>query len=88
VKDFYIQLLIWVLVVGTIFGLLWKSGQIARFAGYVVSVREELRKCSWPTRDELVHTTVLILIVIAMMGVFTLISDFVVLRIVRTLLSV
>ncbi len=86
-KDFYIQLSIWVAVIGVIFGFLWKSGALARLSDFVISVRDELRKCSWPSRSELWNSTLLILTVVLMLGIFTMVSDFVVLKFVRALLT-
>ncbi len=86
VRQFYIQLLVWVVVVGVVFGFLWKSGYLAKLSAYVLSVRDELRKCSWPSREELWQTTMLILTIIGILGVFTLVSDFVVLKFVRAIL--
>ncbi len=86
VKDFYIQLLIWVAVIGVVFGFLWKSGYLAKLSAYIISVREELRKCSWPTREELWQSTLMVLTVIGMLGIFTLVSDFIVLKFVRAIL--
>ena len=31
--NFYIQLLIWVVVIGVVFGVLWRTGQLLRLAG-------------------------------------------------------
>ena len=51
--NFYIWLLIWVVVVGVIFGVLWRTGQLLRLANYIQETKEELKKCTWPSRDEL-----------------------------------
>jgi preprotein translocase subunit SecE len=59
------------------FGVLWYTGQLKRFAVYVQATREELRKCSWPTWDELKESTVLVMVVTLLIGVFTVIVDFV-----------
>jgi preprotein translocase subunit SecE len=64
-----------VVVVGAVFGYLWWQGQIRRLAVYVQETREELKKCSWPTWDELKGSTVLIVISIALLGAFTYLVD-------------
>ena len=66
---------IWAVVVGGLFGLLWWQGQIQRLAVYVQQTREELRKCSWPTWDELKGSTVLIIVMIALLGGFVVVID-------------
>jgi len=45
-----------------------------------------LRKCSWPTKDELWQSTMLIAVVMFGLGMFTIVVDFVVLKFVRILL--
>jgi len=68
---------IWVVVIGSVFGYLWWQGQIRRFATYIQETREELRKCTWPTWEELKGSTVLITITIALMGGFVRVVDLV-----------
>jgi preprotein translocase subunit SecE len=69
------KILIWAAVVGAIFGYLWWQGQIRLLAAYVLETREELRKCSWPTWEELKGSTVVITISIALMGAFVYVVD-------------
>ena len=76
-KNFYIQLLIWVVVVGVIFGVLWRTGQLLRFANYVRETKEELKKCTWPSWDELKGSTVVVLLSILGLGLFTVLIDLV-----------
>ena len=63
------------MVVGGIFGLLWWQGQIQRLAVYVSETREELKKCSWPTWDELKGSTLLIIVMIGLLGGFIVLID-------------
>ena len=63
------------MVIGGLFGLLWWQGQIQRLAVYVAETREELKKCSWPTWEELKGSTALITIMIALLGAFVVIVD-------------
>ena len=85
--SFYIQLFVWAAVVGVAFGLLWKFGYIARFATYVGDTRDELKKCAWPSRDELRETTVMIIVTVGLMGLFLLVADWGILWIVRSLIG-
>ena len=71
----WINILIWVGVVGVLFGVLWWQGQIARLSVYVQETREELRKCSWPTWEELKGSTALIIVAIVLLGLFTFLVD-------------
>jgi preprotein translocase SecE subunit len=67
--------LIWVAVVGVIFGLLWRQGQLQRFAVYWSQTMEELKKCTWPTWAELKGSTVVVTISILLLGGFTILAD-------------
>ena len=73
--NFYYQLLIWVVVIGVVFGVLWKTGQLARLANYVQETKEELKKCTWPSRDELKGSTFVVLLSILGLGAFTVVVD-------------
>ena len=66
---------IWVAVIGGAFLWLWRGGHLARFAAYVHSTREELKKCTWPTWDELKGSTFLIAVSIVLLGLFTVVVD-------------
>jgi preprotein translocase subunit SecE len=66
---------IWAVLILAVFGYLWWQGQIQRFAVYVQETREELRKCSWPSWEELKGSTLLISITVAFLGAFVVIID-------------
>ncbi len=84
--KFYIQLAVWSAVILGAFALAWRAGWIAKIATYLEETQEELRKCNWPTRDELWNSTVLVFLVIVALGLFTIGSDYVILKAVRSLL--
>jgi preprotein translocase subunit SecE len=77
VKD-YIQLGIWAVVIGVTFAVLWRKGTLERLANYVRETREELKKCSWPSREELKESTVVVMVTIGLLGLFTVGVDFVI----------
>ena len=83
---FYIKLAVWSAVVLGAFGLAWRAGWIGMVATYLDETREELRKCNWPTREELWNSTVLVFLVILGLGLFTIGSDYAILKLVRSLL--
>ena len=62
-------------VIGAVFAYLWWQGQIRRFAVYIQETREELKKCSWPTWQELKGSTVVITISILLFGAFVMAAD-------------
>ncbi len=66
---------IWVAVVGILFGILWRKGYLVRLTTYVQQTREELRKCTWPTWDELKGSTVVVAVSIFILGGFTVLVD-------------
>jgi preprotein translocase subunit SecE len=71
----YTRILIWVVFIGALFGLLWWQGQIRRLSVYIQETREELRKCSWPTWEELKGSTALVIVSIGLLGAFTVAVD-------------
>ena len=70
-----IQIGITAAVVAVVFGILWYQGQVRRFAVFVQATREELKKCSWPTWDELKGSTAVIIVSIIMLAVFCVAAD-------------
>lgn len=86
-KEFYIQLLVAAVIIGGAFAVAWKQGLLERIATYFGETRDELKKCQWPTRPELIHYTALIFVAVAALGLFTVGADFILLKIVRSLLK-
>lgn len=76
-------LLIWILVIGGAFAYAWYKGHLLRLSNYVKETQEELKKCTWPTRDELKGSTVVVMISIVLLGGFTVGVDFVVIQLVK-----
>ena len=72
------KIFIWVAVAGVLFAFLWRKGQLERFANYMRSTREELKRCTWPTWAELQGSTVVIFVSIVLLGGFTVGVDFVI----------
>jgi preprotein translocase subunit SecE len=70
-----IKIGIWVVVIGAAFGLLWWRGYLKRLSDYVAETREELKKCTWPTWDELKGSSLVVFITIALLGLFTVVVD-------------
>jgi preprotein translocase subunit SecE len=66
-----IMILVIAIAAGAIFAWLWRGGYLIRFADYVRATREELRKCSWPSWEELKGSTVIVAISIFILGAFT-----------------
>ena len=66
---------IWGAVVGVIFVILWRKGYLLQLTNYVQQTREELRKCTWPTWEELKGSTIVITISIVLLGGFIVLVD-------------
>ena len=64
-------------VIGVLFCLMWWQGQIQRLRVYIQETREELKKCSWPTIEELKGSTALIIVSIGLLSAFTVAVDFI-----------
>jgi len=52
-----------------------KKGLLDRIRFFFLQTREELAKCSWPTRDELKGSTWMVLAAVFMLGFFTFMAD-------------
>jgi preprotein translocase subunit SecE len=70
-----VWIIVWAVLIAALFGWLWYSGQLQRLVVYVQQTREELKKCSWPTLDELKGSTVVVFIAIGILGGFTMAVD-------------
>ena len=73
----YVNIGIWAGVFGVVFLILWFTGNLVKLRNYILETREELRKCTWPTWEELRGSTVLVMISIVLLGVFTVAIDYV-----------
>jgi len=70
-----IWIIVWSAVILGVFAWVWRAGHLARLAEYVRLTREELKKCTWPTWEELKGSTVVVSISIVLLGGFTVLVD-------------
>jgi preprotein translocase subunit SecE len=82
----YLSLTVFLVLLTAGFAVAWRRGYLQRFADYVQQTKEELRKCTWPTWEELKGSTVLVMISVVLMGVFTTVVDVVVITIVQAII--
>ena len=75
-------------LVAVAFGFLWRKGHLMRLRTYVLETREELRKCTWPSWDELKGSTVVVMVSILILGLFTVGVDLVLALFVRWMTQV
>ena len=72
-------------IIGVIFAVLWKKGHLLRFADYVAETKVELRKCTWPTVEELKGSTLVVLVSTLLLGVFTVLVDYIIVQLMRVI---
>jgi preprotein translocase subunit SecE len=73
----YTGLIIWGAVIAGVFAFLWSKGYLIKIRNYVDETQEELKKCSWPSREELKGSTVVVMVTIALLGLFTVGVDWI-----------
>ena len=66
---------LWIGLVALAFVYFWRKGQLMRLRTYCEGTWEELKKCAWPTWAELKGSTVVVMISMALMGLFTYAVD-------------
>ena len=59
---------------------------ISRISGFTLGVREELRQVSWPTRDELIGSALVVFVGVFLLASFISVCDFVLSQAARLLL--
>ena len=52
------------------------ANSLVRFTTFLSDVREELRQVSWPSREELVGSAVVVFVGVALMASFISVCDF------------
>ena len=52
------------------------ANPLANVATFLVSVREELKQVSWPSRDELIGSALVVFVGVALMATFISVWDF------------
>ncbi len=53
---------------------------VKNFREFIAGVKSELKKCSWPTRPELLDSTVVVVVSVIFFGVFVGFSDWFIMR--------
>ena len=63
------------------------TNPFVRVQSFLAEVALELKKSSWPTRKELVDSTIVVLVSFVVLGMFVATADYVFVRIIRSLLG-
>ncbi len=74
----FVPLVIGVVAASVVFALMWRKGYFLKLSNYVQETKEELRKCTWPVKDELVDSTTVVMVAIFLLGAFTVGADFII----------
>ena len=83
----YLPIIIVIVVAMVAFTILWRQGAFLRLSGYFRETQEELKKCTWPTWDELMGSTAVVMVSVALLGGFTVGVDFVVTNVLRVIIG-
>jgi preprotein translocase subunit SecE len=71
-----LKTIILTVIIAAIFAWLWKKGYLMKLNIFIQETREELRKCTWPSPEELKGSTVVVLFVTIVLGLFIVGVDF------------
>jgi preprotein translocase SecE subunit len=82
-----LPIVIWVVIIGAAFAFAWWKGYVERLRNYWNATGDELRKCAWPSWEELKGSTVVVTITIALMGAFCYLVDTIFYQLVRFISS-
>ena len=77
-EGFPVSTIVWTVLVLVVFGVLWGTGKITVIKTYINETREQLRKATWPTTEELKQHIVVVLLSSFLLAAFTVAADFVV----------
>lgn len=54
---------------------------------FLAGVRNELKKCSWPTRSELLDSTIVVVVSVAFFGIFVGVSDWGIMKVLAVIIK-
>ncbi len=80
-----LPIIIGIFVAAVIFIILWRKGAFLRISNYFRETQDELKKCSWPSWEELKGSTAVVFVAIAILGTFTMVVDFAIAFVIRHL---
>jgi len=66
-----------------VFTILLRQGAFLRLSGYWNETMDELKKCTWPSWEELNGSTVVVIVSVALLGGFTVAVDFLLASVIR-----
>jgi len=79
----YLPYIIAMTIALVVFVILWRKGAFLRLSNYWHETQEELKKCTWPTWEELTGSTAVVIVSVGVLGGFTVGVDYLVTVIIR-----
>jgi len=67
----YVPLAVWLLLCWVAF----RAVNVPQFADFLISVEAELERVVWPTREQVIQATIVVLVVMFSLGIFLAASD-------------
>jgi len=64
-----------IILAGGLLCAFWLAFVNRKSVDYVVTTEEEMRKVTWPTRDELVSSSIIVVVVMVVLGIVTTVFD-------------
>ena len=77
------SILIFMVLALVAFILLWRQGAFMRLSNYIRETQDELKKCTWPAWEELMGSTTVVIVSVAILGGFTVGVDYMVTVLIR-----
>ena len=74
-------------VLGVLIALAIRAGYFLKISAYWAEMMEEMRKCTWPTWDELMGSTLLVIVSVCILGGFTVGVDYLCSNIIKAIIS-
>lgn len=65
-----VRLLGWLFLIFIVFGIAFKTRLGFKAWGFTQEARTEIRKVVWPTRQETTHTTIIVIVMVVVAGLF------------------
>jgi preprotein translocase subunit SecE len=81
-----LPIIIGILVVSVAFVLLLRAGYFLKISAYWMETMEEMKKCTWPTWDELMGSTVVVSVAVVALGGFTVLADLAIATIIKSII--
>ena len=76
-QDIPWGMVIWAVILVVMLVVAKKRGWLDKLRTFFLQTREELRKCTWPNKEEMRGQTIMVLVAVVLLGGFTFAADYV-----------